>query len=716
MVADLGIIALFLAFVVSGLGTLLALVGATTHNTKFTVSGRNALLATLPLLGIAAGTIIYAQWTGIYEIAYVASVSQNSQPDSLKITALWGGQAGSLVLWTLLLSAFLASALVLNWKTERKLIPWVMVVSGITLTFFLILNNFYENPFQRTWAMPDGRIETALFAPDDAVPAYPYQSELAGSFYHTSKGEFFPGAPDARYDGRGLNPLLRHPGMIIHPPMLYLGFTGFMIPFAFAMAAMLGNDADGGWIRATRRWSLVAWMFLSIGLILGGRWAYDVLGWGGYWGWDPVENSSFLPWLTGTAFLHSVMIQERRGMLKGWNMVMIILTYLLVIFGTVATRTGLLSSVHSFAQSPLAIPMGVFLAGMVIAVTALFIWRESQGAFKNDHELESLFSRESMFLFNNWIFLALTGVVFWGTWAELITGFLEDFGLMGDTISLGREYYEQIVPWLFLGLFILMGVAPLAAWRKASAKRLGIAIRVPVAMTAVVVIALAVLGYHWMVNLALALVAFAGFATLMELYKGVAARHSAHGENYALAMVRLFARNRRRYGGYVIHLGVVIMGIGIIGSSIFQETARTTLSPGETMEIGDYQLRYDEAFEAEAVDGRTMFIASATLFKNGNQVNVLRPRRDVFEGQGTPMSIAGTHATLQNDVYVLLTFWEGNRVTFLIYLNPLIQLVWLGGMFFVLGTIIAVWPHPERVPATQRQRVALSARPAVAGD
>jgi cytochrome c-type biogenesis protein CcmF len=716
MVADLGIIALFLAFAASGLGTLLALVGATTHNFKFVVSGRNALLATLPLLGIVAGLLIYAQWRGIYQIAYVANVSKDTQPDALKITALWGGQAGSLILWSFMLSLFLAAALLLNWKTERKLIAWVMVVSGITLTFFLILNNFFENPFERTWAEADGTLNTALFAPDGAIPAYPYQSEMAGPFYHTTTDGVFPDAVDARYDGHGLNPLLRHPGMIIHPPMLYLGFTGFMIPFSFAMAAMLGNDLNGSWIRATRRWSLIAWMFLSMGLILGGRWAYDVLGWGGYWGWDPVENSSFLPWLTGTAFLHSVMIQERRGMLKGWNMVMIILTYLLVIFGTVATRTGLLSSVHSFAQSPLALPMGLFLAGMVIAVTALFIMRESQGAFKNDHELESFFSRESMFLFNNWIFLALTGVVFWGTWAELITGFMQDFGLMGNTISLGREYYERIVPWLFLILFVLMGVAPLAAWRKASAKRLGTAMRVPVALTVGLIIILTVLGYAPLVTLAIGLVCFAGFATLMELYKGAAARHGTHGENYALALMRLFARNRRRYGGYVIHLGVVIMGLGIIGSTIYQETVTRTLSPGEFMNIGDYQLRYDEAFDARAIDGRTMFIASMTLFKDGRVVDVLRPRRDTFEGQSTQMNIAGVHSTLENDIYVRLSFYNGNRVSFIAYRNPLIAFVWWGGLLFVIGTAIAVWPHPETAPVTRNRRVSMMARPAAAGD
>jgi cytochrome c-type biogenesis protein CcmF len=721
MLAEIGIFALFAAFVVATLGSLLALVGAWQANPRFVQSARNAFFVTLPLIGLTAGILIDAQLRGEYYMEYVHNVSKDAQPTTLKITALWGSQAGSLILWAFLLSLFIVATLLLNWKSERALIPWMMVISGVTLAFFLGLSNFFENPFERFWSMPDGSIDTHLFQPDGAKLAYPYQSEIEGEFFHTEPDAFFSSVPDARYDGRGLNPLLRHPGMIIHPPMLYLGFTGFIIPFAFAMAALITGSLGVGWIKATRLWSLVAWLFLSLGLILGGRWAYDVLGWGGYWGWDPVENSSFLPWLTGTAFLHSVMIQEKRGMLKGWNMVMIMLTYLLVLFGTVATRTGLLSSVHSFAQSPLSIPMAGFLSFTVLVCVVLFIWRGAQGLFENDHKLESLFSRESLFLFNNWVFLALTAVVFWGTWAELFTGLLEDVGLLGYTLNLGPEYYERITPWLFGALFILMGVAPLAAWRTASAQRLGNAIRIPAGLTAILMVGVLILSSsdatsRILLALGIGVVAFAGLATLMELYKGVAARYRTHGENPILAFINLFARNNRRYGGYTIHIGVVVIGIGIIGSTVFQEVRQTTLSPGEFMEIGPYELRYDEAFEARAADDRSMFIVNVSLFRDGDYITRLRPRRDVFGGASSPMTIAGNHSTLENDVYVLITFWEGDRVTLRVYRNPLVNFVWGGGLLLILGTLIAVLPLSGAVVVDRRQTASMMPNPLAAGD
>jgi cytochrome c-type biogenesis protein CcmF len=700
MLADIGIAALFLAFIAAALGTFLALYGIFTRSSAAIQSARNAFLISLPMITGVAAVLIYAQMTGEYQIAYVSHVSKDAQPDLLKFTALWGGQAGSLILWTWMLNLFLVAALLLNWKSEHQLMPWVMVFAGVTLAFFLVLNNFYENPFSRYWALENGNVKEAVLKPDGAVPAYPYQTSQ-GETFHVVKDGFIQGMPDARYDGRGLNPLLRHPGMVIHPPMLYLGFTGFIIPFAFAMAALATGELGAGWIRSTRRWSLVAWMFLSLGLILGGRWAYDVLGWGGYWGWDPVENSSLLPWLTGTAFLHSVMIQERRGMLKGWNMAMIMLTYLLVLFGTVATRTGLLSSVHTFAQSPLSIPMGIFLTLTTLVCVGMFIWRGSQGKFQNDHALEGLLSRESLFLFNNWVFLALTVVVFWGTWSELITGFARDAGLMQRTITFGPEYYEMITPWLFGILFILMGVAPLAAWRRASAQKLGKSVRVPIALTAILSVILLVMGIGALTTLAVGLVAFAGFATLVEFYKGVSARHQAHRENWLVALSRLFARNRRRYGGYTIHLGVVVIGIGIIGSTAFQEVRQMTLSPGDTLDIGPYTLQYNRLVEAKAVDSRDMMIAEVTLYRDGRKVDDLRPRQDFFDPRQNPMTIAGQHSTIENDVYALLTFWENDRVTLRVYRNPLVNFVWWGGLILIIGTVVAVWPDPE--PETVRK-------------
>ena len=326
MVADLGYGALFLTFLVSLYGIGAALYGVRKNAHAWVESARNAMLLTFPLITLSSLTVIYLLVTNHYEVAYVANVTSNSMPYYLKITALWGGQAGSLVFWSWLLSAFASAVTLRKWDRDREFLPWVIIVSLVTLAFFLSLNLFIENPFERLWQTSAGGVITAMFRPAGAVPYFPA-------------------------DGSGLNPLLRHPGMIIHPPMLYLGFVSFVIPYAFAIAALVTGRTDDRWIRLTRRWTLVAWLFLSLGLILGGRWAYDVLGWGGYWGWDPVEIAAFMPWLTGTAFLHSVMIQEKRGMLKHWNMILVILTYDLVIFGTFLTRSGVLSSVHAFAQS-----------------------------------------------------------------------------------------------------------------------------------------------------------------------------------------------------------------------------------------------------------------------------------------------------------------------------------------------------------------------------
>ncbi len=693
---------------------------------RFASSARIALITVFPLLTFACLLLIYAQWTGDYSIDYVNSVSANLQPDTLKITALWGSQSGSLLFYSWMLSLFSAGAVWFNWKRQHHLMPWAMVFLGATLVFFTILNVSYENPFARTWMDENGNtrtLEVSILKPSGKVVAYPWKTEFNGeTFNDFSTSDTIPpqfgGVASARatavYDGHGLNPLLRHPGMVIHPPMLYLGFTGFVIPFAFAMAALMLGRMDSDWIRAVRRWSLVAWVFLSIGLILGGRWAYDVLGWGGYWGWDPVENSAFLPWLTGTAFLHSVMIQEKRGMLKGWNMVMIIATYLLVLLGTVATRTGLLSSVHTFAESPLAIPMGGFLLITLVGSTVAFLWRSRQGYFKGDHEIEGIFSRESMFMLNNWVFFALTIVVFWGTWAEKITDLAVGVGLREDVITLGPEYYRTPTAILFLIIYVLMGVAPLVAWRRATAEKVGAALRIPIALTAILVIGLIIGGIGVGPTLGFGIVAFAGFATLLEISKGAHARHKTHGEPYPVAISKLFARDRRRYGGYVIHLGIVVIGIGIIGSTIFQEVTQQTIAPSETISLGGYDMRLDNSFLAQGEDDRTMSIANVTLLRDGKVVDQLRPRRDFFPS-GSPMSIAGVHSNVKGDFYTLLIFTENDQVTFRVYWNPLVNFVWWGGVLLIIGTIIATWPGREPAIIRQPRRSSITAT-AAAGD
>lgn len=700
MIAEVGIITTGLAFVAAIYALVAALAGAQWRRDRWVISARNAALTTFPLLSVANLALIYAMLNHEFNIAYVWQTSSLDTPRFYLVTGLWGSQAGSLLFWSWLMSAFTFAALLLNWHSERRLMPYVIVVTMATLGFFLILNNFIENPFERYWAMPDGSVKPALFPPVNGARVFDPM------------------------DGQGLNPLLRHFGMVFHPPMLYLGFVGFTIPFAFAIAALVTGQLGSGWLRATRRWALVAWLFLSLGLLLGGRWAYDVLGWGGYWGWDPVENAALLPWLTGTAFLHSAVVQEKRGMLKFWNMLLIIMTYLLVVLGTFATRSGVVSSVHSFAESEIGRPMFAFLALAMIGSFALLSWRQQRGDLRGADELDSLVSRESFFLLNNWLFLGLTIVVLWGSWAEAITTILVDLGLRRTVINLGPDYYPPVTRWFLVGLFVLMGVAPLAAWRRSTAQRLGRALIVPVLLAVAVMVALFATGtdHVWAVG-GYGLVAFAGFATLTEIWKGVRARHG-RGENYWKAFTSLIARDRRRYGGYFIHLGMVVLGIGVIGSTGFQEITTQTLNVGERLSLHDYQMQYNGLFEAQAADGRTMVIARATVYKDGEIVGHIRPRRDIFftrdpmTGQRTPatnMSIPGTYSTLAADFYARIETWEGNRVTFRVYYNPLISFVWLGGVVLILGTLVALWPSRQPERAAQRATVPAGARGSEAG-
>ncbi|MHB8628598.1 MAG: heme lyase CcmF/NrfE family subunit [Aggregatilineales bacterium] len=685
MLAEIGIVTTGLALLCALFAVVTSLYGALNRRDRWIRSARNAALLTWPLLTTACICIIAGQVTHEYSIAYVWETTNNAAPLFFRLTALWGSQAGSLLFWAWVMSSFSCAVIALNWRAERRLMPWVLTFTMATLGFFLILVVFYENPFGRYWTINGADPVQAVFAPIGALLFTPA-------------------------DGKGLNPLLRHPGMIIHPPMLYTGFVGMTIPWAFAMAALASGQLNTNWIRSTRRWALAAWLFLSLGLILGGRWAYDVLGWGGYWGWDPVENSALLPWLATTAFLHSVMIQEKRGMLKVWNMFLVILSFLLVILGTFNTRSGLVASVHSFAQSPIGLPMFIFVVLAVSVSLGLWIWRWRRGDLRSEHKLDGLISRESLFILNNWVFMAITLLVAWGIYSPTFTQLLT-----GQQITLGTEYYRYFIVPLFGILYVLMGVAPLAAWKRASWKMLGKAMRPSLIATAVVVIALIVVGTTPGAVVAYGVVALAGFSTIVEYYRGTQARMKTHGENAIKALWTLFERNRRRYGGYLIHLGVVVIGIGIIGSTVFQQTTQQTVDPGQTITLGPYTLRYDNVFQATADDGRQMFIANVTVFRGGQEVATLRPRKDFFFDSHDPTtmtqstSIAGNYSTLESDFYVLLNDWQGDRVTFKIYLNPLVNLVWWGGIVLILGTLIAAWPSAEREAAERRVEAARGA-------
>jgi cytochrome c-type biogenesis protein CcmF len=667
MLASFGFGALFITLLVSLYGIGAAIYGARKNSQAWVESARLAMLLTFPLVTISALSIIILLVTGHYELEFVSSVTSSSMPIYLRITALWGGQAGSLVFWSWLLSLFATAVTLRKWDRDREFLPWVIVVALITLAFFLSLIIFFENPFSKLWVLPSGEVISSFLRPTGGVA-------------------YSPG------DGRGLNPLLRHPGMIIHPPMLYLGFVSFVIPFSFAIAALVTGRTDDRWIRVTRRWTLIAWLFLSLGLILGGRWAYDVLGWGGYWGWDPVEIAAFMPWLTGTAFLHSVMIQEKRGLLKQWNMVLIILTYCLVIFGTFLTRSGVLSSVHAFAQSAIG-PMFFGFIGLTFLISLTLLLRRWD-ELKSETQMTSLLSREALFLLNNLLFLGILVVCFWGVIFPLIS---EIFTGLKKTV--GPPFYKSATGPLFAGLLLLMGIAPLAAWRNSTAKTLGRAIWKPFFVSLAGILIPLIEGVRSLpALLGFWLISFVSVVTLYEFWRGVLARHRNSGESLPVALIRLAARNRRRYGGFIIHLGVVLMALGVIGVELFQSQTQANVPMGGQIKIDGYTLTYKSLAVFDTNDGRNVARAVVTVEKDGRYIGELHPRRDFFFESQQPMTIPGVRSTWEDDLYVILVDWQpvsNQGATFKVYRNPLINWLWLGGFVFILGTMVAAWPDKE---------------------
>lgn len=667
-----GYVAITLAFVLAVYAAIVAVVGAQRRAPELVVSARNAAFGVTGLLTLAIIIIEYLLITGHYQTKYVYEVSNRAAPLFYRVTALWGGQDGSLLFWSWLMSIFAALVLIRKWGSMRLMMPYVIMVTQVTVAFFIGLVVFVANPFQQ-------------------LPVFPA-------------------------DGTGLNPLLRHFGMIIHPPVLYIGFVSFVVPYAFAIAALITRQTGDLWIRTTRRWTLTAWLFLSLGLLLGGWWAYDVLGWGGYWGWDPVENASLIPWLVGTPFLHSVMMQENRGMLKRWNMALIILTFSLVIEGTFLTRSGVISSVHSFAQSAIGPLFLGFIGVMFVASFYLFVTRWND--LHSENELDSWFSRESMFLLNNLIFIGLAVVVWWGTHFPLFSE-----AIVGEKIVVGPPFFEKSTAPLWAALIVLMGVAPLVPWRRATLKRIGDSLLWPAAF-GLTVIALLYFGAGIQIFGALLGFGFCAFtlaATLIEYWRGVSARRRSRRESYPVALWRLVGRNHRRYGGYLIHIGVILVAIGVIGSRYYQVETQRNLAIGESMSIssdviGSYQLTYHGLREGASPDDRIITEAVLSVTYNGRPAGPLIPTRESFVVQQQPMTIPDKRSTLADDLYVILAGWEGTgeTATFKAYINPLVNWLWIGGFVFILGTLVAAWPTPKerREEVTAQARVPGAAAPA----
>lgn len=662
MAADLGFGILVITFFVALYSIGAAISGKRMHSPALVDSARLAAWVTFPLLTLANLILIYLLVTGRFEFAYVYQVSDVSMPLYLKVTALWGGQSGSLLFWSWMLSGAAALAVNQAWKKTPEFTPWVTLTVMITLSFFLLIVAFVENPFARIWATLDGKVFQSVVRPENGFLIYPP-------------------------DGVGLNPLLRHPGMIIHPPMLYAGFAGFIIPFSFAVASLAGGRNDNTWLRAARPWALGAWTLLTIGLVLGSRWAYDVLGWGGYWGWDPVEVAALIPWLTGTAFVHSLIVQSKRQLFKRWNVILIILTFCMVIFGIFLTRSGVLDSVHAFSQSSMGPMFFAFISFMFIGSVILLLLRWKSLA--SEGRMESLFSRESAFLFNNLLFTLLFFICLAGVLFPLISELFT-----GTKMTVGASWYKHTTGPVFGGLLLLMGVVPLTAWGSTSAAKLGRKIWLPALISlAVPVIAFWLSGLNWGGILALWLVTLAALVTLFDIGNAVDQRMHTQNEKPFKALGGLLTRNRHRYGGYLVHLGVVMIALGVIGVEFYQTQTQQTLAKGGSMALDGFTLSYKDLFQYSTADGRNVTQAVLEISRNGHLVATINPRSDYFDLYKQSVTVPGRMSNLAEDLYVVLADWQPtttDAATFHVYHNPLVNWFWIGAVVMVLGALFAL--------------------------
>ena len=614
------------------------------------LSGQRAALA-VSLLSIFA-TIILTQllMTSNFDVDYVAHYTSQETPLIYKFTALWAGQSGSLLFWLFILSLYAIIAILQNQRSQLNLMPWVMIVLVTVQLFFLILVNFITNPFAPT--------ET------DFVIA----------------------------NGLGLNPLLQNATMAIHPPMLYLGFVGFTVPFAFSIAAMAQRDMNALWMRTVRQWLLFVWLMLSIGVMLGGWWAYQELGWGGYWAWDPVENASFMPWLAGTALLHSVMIQEKKDMLKVWNMVLIIITFTLCIFGTFLTRSGIMSSVHSFTASSL----GPIFLGFVffILVVSFGLMSQRMQLLRSKKRIESFSSRESGFLFNNVVFIVMCFAVLWGTLFPVISE-----AVRGTKITVGAPFFNQINIPIGLVLLCLTGIGPLLVWRKTSKQSFVRNFTTPVIAGLVMALVLYIINIRGYVLISFSLSVFVLTTISLEFARGIRSRITVHKENPLTAFWRLLRKNRSRYGGYIVHVGIVFMFIGFTGHA-FDSEKEFGLKKDETNHLSGYTFVLQNIREEERPNHYAWIADLHVSDASGKEIVMLHPEKRIYFHRNPdperrqPHSELDIYSTMKQDIYSIFNSVDlENGVAYLkIMINPLVNWVWFGGFIFVLGTLVALWP------------------------
>ncbi|MFH2011732.1 MAG: heme lyase CcmF/NrfE family subunit [Pseudomonadota bacterium] len=641
---EIGFYSLLIAFLFAGYSALTSIIGIRGRKEELIVSSKNAAITVFGFLTLASIAMIYSLVTRDFQVEYVARYTNSTLPMIYTVTAFYAGQAGSLLFWAWLLSIYAAIVIFQNREKNLELLPYVLSVLMIITFFFTLLMVFVSNPFKTISPVP--------------------------------------------FDGQGLNPLLQNPGMIFHPPTLFLGYVGFSVPFAFAIAALITGQLGNVWIRTTRKWAIFSWLFLTVGNVLGAQWAYVELGWGGYWGWDPVENASLIPWLIGTAYLHSVMIQEKRGMLKIWNILLIIFTFLLTIFGTFITRSGVLSSVHAFGQSSLGWLFLLFL-GIVTVISLIFlIYRLPE--LKSKNLMESPLSKESTFLYNNLLLVGMAFAILWGTLLPVIYE-----AIRGVKITIGPPFFNTVVPPVALLLLLLAGVCPLITWSKSSAKNFLKKLLLPFIFSMTGAIVLYLLGIGSLYVLAsFSLSIFALVTLFLKLLNGTRTRHTSSGEKYPKALWNLVARNKRRYGGYLVHLGVVLIFVAVTGSA-FNMEKQITLKKGESFDLKGYTLRYDTLNNYNSENKLTV-AAILTLFKGNHKVGVLAPEKSLYKGQDQLTTDVAIHTNLKEDFYVILAGYDEDEAAFKVMINPLVLWLWIGGIVMALGAAIATLPDRRK--------------------
>tara|TARA_Y100000588_G_scaffold392802_1_gene506088 strand:- start:19201 stop:21216 length:2016 start_codon:yes stop_codon:yes gene_type:complete len=644
---NLGYLSLVLAFCLTIYSIVTSLFGKLRGNMFLEVSAQRAVLTSWILVTISSGSLLYLILSDDFRISYVVSRSNAALPLIYKFAAWWGGQEGSLLFWTWILASYSFIAVYTARKKHAGMISYVVAIMMTIQAFFLILIVFIADPFQVLMSGPQ-------------ITSTP--------------------------DGQGLNPLLQHPIMAIHPPMLYLGYVGFSVPFAFAMASLITRQRGDSWIHTTRIWTMITWMFQSIGVLLGARWAYAVLGWGGYWGWDPVENASLLPWITATAFLHSVMMQEKKGMMKGWNIVLISTTFFLCIFGTMLTRSGIVSSVHAFAESDIG---GWFVGFLTITIAGtIYLILNRLDYLKSESQLESVVSRESSFLFNNVILLASCFAVLWGTLFPVISE-----AITNEKISVGPPFFNKVNVPIGLLLLFLTGVGPLFAWRRTSVESLRRNFQWPAIWALGLGAVLVMLGIREFYALVcFMLCAFVALTIMIEFVKGAKLIQRKEKQGFGASLIDLTHRNTRRYGGYVVHMAMVFMFIGFAGSA-FNEHGKGEVEVGDGLQVGSYEFHLKEIQE-ENNDNYASQTARVEVYRNGELLETMLPERRSYHASSTGTTEVAIRASMDEDVYVVFAGISTvtNKPVLEVYVNPLVNWIWVGSFVLVFGTLIALVP------------------------